>query len=256
MPIVPRPLNLFLLVAIFAYLSTTTGAYSGSDKEIYEHITTLSGKTYENCRVRAVTPHEISIYHTRGIARIPFSDLPRNYQLRYGYDPEKEAAYLRRVEETKEKIKQQQRIQEWYENIKDFTGEGLDNEIGVGKYGTIKDKIKIIQIIDDNNFLASLPLRTRRKETVEGRQHTGSTWAESGSSEFYRSLYRVRPSRSAHTIERETVWFSGINTEHITDGQEITLSGVFKVSSTKQYKTALGTTNTVLMLEPVILSHE
>lgn len=56
-------------------------------------IVTLSGARYEKAIVTALSPDAISITHSTGVARIPFTDLLPEIQKQYGYDPIKAAAY-------------------------------------------------------------------------------------------------------------------------------------------------------------------
>jgi hypothetical protein len=78
-------------------------------------IVTLSSNAYERCRISKVEPSAITFFHSKGIVRIPFSDLPEEWQKKYNYDPEKAKAYEKAAAEQRlrqhladvEKAKQQ-----------------------------------------------------------------------------------------------------------------------------------------------------
>jgi hypothetical protein len=55
-------------------------------------ITTLLGKTYENCKLLKVQPDGVVISHSQGIVKVPFSYMTPDLQKRFGYDPNKAAA--------------------------------------------------------------------------------------------------------------------------------------------------------------------
>ncbi|MGD9874516.1 MAG: hypothetical protein AB7T27_09635 [Kiritimatiellia bacterium] len=73
-----------IIISLFAALSIPA-----------EDITTSKGKTYINARITRVEPDGISFSHAGGIAKIPFWELPEEIQKKYGYDPQKAAAYSR-----------------------------------------------------------------------------------------------------------------------------------------------------------------
>ena len=52
-----------------------------------------AGKTYRNVRVEAVEPDGIKVGHSGGICKLNFTDLPAEWQRRYGYNPDQAAAY-------------------------------------------------------------------------------------------------------------------------------------------------------------------
>src|SRR6266849_4827729 len=55
---------------------------------------TVDGIIYSNVTFRTVTPTTVSIYHQTGVATIPLEKLPPELQKRFGYTPEKAAAWL------------------------------------------------------------------------------------------------------------------------------------------------------------------
>ena len=54
---------------------------------------TIDGVTYSNIVWRTATPATVSIFHKSGVASIPLEKLPPDLQKRFGYDPQKAAAY-------------------------------------------------------------------------------------------------------------------------------------------------------------------
>ena len=74
----------------------TTGAIGRVD------ITTESGITYQDCKITRVEPNGISVSHAKGIAKIPFTDLPEEFRTRYNYSPTNAAAYTRSIEKQRE----------------------------------------------------------------------------------------------------------------------------------------------------------
>ena len=70
------------MIAIFAVSSAMA-----------EDLTTVKGETFRNVTVTRVEPDGIAVKHAAGIAKIPFSDLPKEWQEKYGYEPQKAAQY-------------------------------------------------------------------------------------------------------------------------------------------------------------------
>lgn len=60
-------------------------------------ITTRSGVTYTNCTITRVEPNGITVFHVEGIVKIPFTELPKELQTKYNYNPTNAAAYTRAV---------------------------------------------------------------------------------------------------------------------------------------------------------------
>ena len=60
---------------------------------VVDEIATLSGTKYQRVTITRVEPDGISISHSDGIAKIPFTDLSQELRTKYGYDPKKAAAY-------------------------------------------------------------------------------------------------------------------------------------------------------------------
>jgi hypothetical protein len=54
---------------------------------------TINGKEYKNVKISRVEPDGIVITFSRGVVKIPFSELSPEIQKKYGYDPQAAAAY-------------------------------------------------------------------------------------------------------------------------------------------------------------------
>jgi hypothetical protein len=54
-----------------------------------EDLTTLDGKEYKRVTVNRVEADGIVIAHSTGVAKIPFTELPKEVQQRFGYDAAK-----------------------------------------------------------------------------------------------------------------------------------------------------------------------
>jgi hypothetical protein len=69
-----------LVIAIFVLVSPV----------IAEDLTTLKGQTYKKATVTRVEPDGIVVRHRVGVTKIPFSDLPKEWQEKYGYQARKD----------------------------------------------------------------------------------------------------------------------------------------------------------------------
>jgi len=73
----------FLCAFLFCVIGTCT---------LGEDFTTLNGKTYSG-KICRVEPDGISIKHSAGITKLLFSELPKEYIIKYGSSPEWAAEY-------------------------------------------------------------------------------------------------------------------------------------------------------------------
>src|SRR5438874_10732061 len=72
---------------------------------------TTKGKEYKNATVSRVEPDGIAIKFKGGIVKILFTELPKDVQLRFGYDTDKiEAEQEKRIEE--QRAAEEKRIEE------------------------------------------------------------------------------------------------------------------------------------------------
>jgi len=60
-------------------------------------ITTKAGVTYKSCKIVRVESNGITYSHAKGVAKIPFPDLPDEYSDIYNYDPRQAEEYSRAV---------------------------------------------------------------------------------------------------------------------------------------------------------------
>ncbi len=79
---------------------------------------TINGKEYKNAKINRVEPDGIVISFSGGIVKIPFTELPKEVQQRFNYDPKKAAAYLRQKAKATRKnneqlAKERADIHEW-----------------------------------------------------------------------------------------------------------------------------------------------
>ncbi|MBL9116609.1 MAG: hypothetical protein JNJ83_16500 [Verrucomicrobiaceae bacterium] len=72
---------------LLALMLSLTGAARAAD------LMTVQGRSYQNCRILKVSPDGVTFRHTKGVARILFSDMTTASQKEFGYDPDKERAF-------------------------------------------------------------------------------------------------------------------------------------------------------------------
>jgi hypothetical protein len=73
-------------VLTFLILSFTSAAFS-------EDFKTINGKEYKDATVSRVEPDGIVLTSKSGVSKVYFTDLPKDVQVRFGYDPEKATAF-------------------------------------------------------------------------------------------------------------------------------------------------------------------
>jgi hypothetical protein len=73
-------------VLTFLILSFTSAAFS-------EDFKTLNGKEYKDATISRVEPDGIVLTSKSGVSKVYFTDLPKDVQVRFGYDPQKATAY-------------------------------------------------------------------------------------------------------------------------------------------------------------------
>jgi chromosome segregation ATPase len=80
---------------------------------------TIDGKEYKNATVSRVEPDGIVLITKSGISKVYFTELPKEVQERFYYDPKKAAAYLRQKAKATRKnneqlAKERADIHEWF----------------------------------------------------------------------------------------------------------------------------------------------
>ncbi|MEM9479223.1 MAG: hypothetical protein AAGA58_06110 [Verrucomicrobiota bacterium] len=77
-------------------------------------ISTLAGKEYHGVEVLKVDPDGLTFRHDRGMAKVPFKDMPFDLRDRYSYDPNVANEFVRdhtvRIRETPRRYVTQQRV--------------------------------------------------------------------------------------------------------------------------------------------------
>jgi hypothetical protein len=79
-----------------ALRSTSTNLTSEPPAQLRDDgfdITTEAGITYCKCKIVRVESDGITFFHSKGVAKIPFPDLPKIYSDIYNYDPEQAEKY-------------------------------------------------------------------------------------------------------------------------------------------------------------------
>ena len=79
-----------------------TAAYAADDSKPATHTVTLrSGKVLQDAYILDKKPNGITVAYKDGAMFIPFSDMPLDYQKKFGYDPIKSARYEKKLYEQK-----------------------------------------------------------------------------------------------------------------------------------------------------------
>ncbi len=102
---------------------------------------TVDGVTYSNVTWRTVTPTTVSILHKTGVASIPLEKLPPELQQKFGYDPQKAAAY--RTAEAATRNKQAQFDQKAAVRRQELAAFEADRQSKLLVGGALVDKAKI-----------------------------------------------------------------------------------------------------------------
>src|SRR5437773_12145926 len=69
---------------------------------------TLAGKEYKNATVSRVEPDGIVLTNKAGISKVYFTELPKDVQERFGYDPQKAGDYSAQQSAGFEQVRKQQ----------------------------------------------------------------------------------------------------------------------------------------------------
>ncbi len=73
--------------------SVSSNALAGVTSNTPPSSITIDGTTYQDFRWARVTPATVTIFHKTGVAAIPLERLPRELQVKFGYDPVKAQQY-------------------------------------------------------------------------------------------------------------------------------------------------------------------
>jgi hypothetical protein len=83
-----KAVHIAVLLLVFAVVASFA-----EDTNTLPTTITVDGTTYSNVTWRTVTPATVTIFHETGVASLPLDKLPPELQQRFGYDPQKAAAY-------------------------------------------------------------------------------------------------------------------------------------------------------------------
>jgi len=75
-----------ILFSLIVFIAIATSATA---QDTFDELTTSKGKTYKDVTVKGKGALGISIKHSTGLAKIPFSELSEEIRKKYNYDPEK-----------------------------------------------------------------------------------------------------------------------------------------------------------------------
>ncbi len=92
-------MKLHLILA--GLLTAAPLAIQARDSDTVDMIVTNRGKVYERCRILQVDPDGVMFRHKHGAAKILFSEMPPEMQIKLGYDRAKEDAYVKAQTEAK-----------------------------------------------------------------------------------------------------------------------------------------------------------
>ncbi|MGO9529130.1 MAG: hypothetical protein ACLPT4_01795 [Verrucomicrobiia bacterium] len=79
-------------VAVLLFVFAVAASFA-EDTNTLPTTITVDGVTYSNVTWRTATSASVTIFHETGVASIPLEKLPPELQRRFGYDPQKAAAY-------------------------------------------------------------------------------------------------------------------------------------------------------------------
>lgn len=102
-----------------------------ADPDETNTIITLSGTTYNNCKVIKVEPDGITIkYAPHGVGiseiKLAFNDLPADLQQMYGYDPQISTAYVNEQNAAADLSDAEERRREWRARREELTGRAAE----------------------------------------------------------------------------------------------------------------------------------
>ena len=120
-------------------------------------ITNTSGKVFENVRIKDVRPDGLKVFHSKGIALLPFRELPRELQQKYNYDPEAEKEFQQNLASARER-----------ERLRRARNDVLK---AIRKTG-LKVKLRVIQMTDDGILASGYYITEEEYEHTEYRTIT------------------------------------------------------------------------------------
>ena len=102
---------------------------SGARAEIID-LTTVSGKTYRQCRVVQIDPDGVMFRHSNGAGKVLFKDLTKELREHFNFDPEKLKAHEEQVKAEKAKLREitEQRAREMMKQRQEAVDLALDRQ--------------------------------------------------------------------------------------------------------------------------------
>ena len=232
------------------------------DNNRFSTLTTLSGKQYKNVKFIKREGSRLSIIHSSGGTWVSVYDLSedvrKQLELPFLEEFRKEEKKIQQRQQKKierQKKALEQRRREWANlpiNVRVYVERcrkarhrielpTTDLSIGMIGYFGKKSWINVEQIVNGTEML------------VKRRWRTDHTVYENPQMWGRRVRYTERNVRKDYDA---FYWIKGVPTKGHIDGEENPLEGVFEVTGTKIYTTAIGGSNTVFILEPVVISPE
>ncbi len=225
-----RMRSLMLLVAISGLSASAPPAVSAQITNPTPETLTIGDTTYENVRWGRQTPTTITIFHKSGVATIPLSQLPKDLQTRFGYDPQKVVEWQKGEAErmAAEKLRRTP--------VADPLKVGM---VGISRNG----EFKVIQVVGPDEMLA---------EVSAEYEAPGPGYDKMILDPNDGTYTRVPiPGPMQKDSKPKEVWIKGVSTQGLIDGMQTTRWDVFKVTGTKTYRTPIGGSETVFALAPL-----
>jgi hypothetical protein len=220
--------------------ATSNAAPSGVTSNGVSSSITIDGTTYQDVRWGRLTPSTVTIFHRTGIATIPLWKLPPALQKQFGYDPQKAADWQKRQEQMA--MREQQRATQ-----EQLSKTLLSEPLKVGMVGVSRNgEIHVIQVVGTKDMRANISTE-KPKFLGFGPPGQGGVTADYMGATVGAPVFSNTEKESSW-IE---VWITGISTQGLIDGTEITRKDVFKITGTKTYRTAVGGTATIFVMEPL-----
>lgn len=94
-----KTVRIILLISIFSIVNTLVG-----EKTKREDYTMPSGKVLKNAYVMETKPNGVVVWHDNGVMFVKYSKMPASLKKELGYNPEKYAAYEKKVRLYKKRL--------------------------------------------------------------------------------------------------------------------------------------------------------
>jgi flagellar biosynthesis GTPase FlhF len=104
-----KNLGLTVLTAAMLFAGAAAAFAADSDKPKTFTVTLRNGKVLQDAYILDKKPNGITLAYKEGCMFIPFSDMPLEYQQKFGYDPIKSARYEKQQDEKKKAAEKEER---------------------------------------------------------------------------------------------------------------------------------------------------